>query len=62
VIAVGHSLLVSIYHILKSKADYKELGGDYFDKINPKRLAPYLVKRLENLGYAVDLSPRQKAA
>jgi transposase len=62
VIAVGHSLLVSIYHILKNKTDYKELGGDYFDKINSKRLVPYLVKRLENLGYEVDLSPRQKAA
>ncbi len=59
-IAVGHSLLVSIYHVLKNNCDYKELGGDYFDKLNSNRLVPYLVKRLENLGFQVDLSQRKQ--
>jgi transposase len=61
-IAVGHSLLVSIYHLLKNQTDYKELGADYFDKLNSKRLVPYLVKRLHNLGYEVNLVPCEKAA
>jgi transposase len=61
-IAVGHSLLVSIYHVLKTKAEYKELGSDYFDKLNSKRLVPYLKKRLENLGYDVDLTHRERVA
>ena len=31
-VAVGHSLLVIIYHVLKNRASYQELGGDYFDR------------------------------
>lgn len=61
-IAVAHSLLVVIYHVLTDKTAYKELGADYFDKLNSKRLVPYLVKRLKNIGYEVNLVPCQKAA
>lgn len=61
-IAVGHSLLVTIYHILKDRTGYKELGADYFDNLNSKRLVPYLIKRLENIGYEVNLIPCQTAA
>jgi transposase len=61
-VAVGHSLLISIFHVLKDKAEYKDLGGDFFDKLNSKRLVPYLVKRLKNLGYEVNLVPCENAA
>ncbi len=61
-IAVGHSLLVAIYHVLKDRTGYKELGADHFDNINSKRLVPYLVKRLQNIGYAVNLVPLESAA
>ncbi len=62
VIAVGHSLLVVIYHVLKDHIEYNDLGGDYFDKLNSKRLVPYLVKRLRNIGYEVNLVPMENAA
>lgn len=62
VIAVGHSLLVAIYHMLKDHNGYKELGADHFDNLNSRRLVPYLVKRLENIGYQVTLTPCQTAA
>lgn len=61
-IAVAHSLLIVIYHVLKDHTEYKELGADYFDKLNSKRLVPYLVKRLQNLGYEVKLEPMKMAA
>jgi len=61
-IAVGHSLLVVIYHVLKTHTAYKDLGENYFDNLNSKRLVPYLVKRLQNIGYEVNLIPCQKAA
>src|SRR5205823_5997228 len=53
-IALAHSLLVIFYHLLKSPVEYKDLGADYFDRLNPERLRRYLVKRLEALGYEVD--------
>ena len=61
-VAVGHSLLVSIYHILKSQVEYKDLGSDFFDKLNSKHLVKHHVNRLKNLGYNVILVQPQEAA
>ena len=55
-LAVAHSLLVVIFHMVKTGSSYKELGGDYFDKLNQKRLVPYFLKRLTDLGYQVSLT------
>jgi len=30
-IAVGHSMLVIFYHMMRSGASYADLGGDFFD-------------------------------
>jgi transposase len=49
--AVGLSLLVIFYHMLKYDVDYQDLGVDYFDGRDPERLRRYLVMRLERLGY-----------
>ena len=57
-VALGHTLLVIIYHVLKSNVEYRDLGPDYFDKLEPERLRRYLVKRLQSLGYDVTLSPK----
>jgi transposase len=57
-VAVGHSLLVIIYHVLKNNVEYHDLGPDYFDKLEPERLRRYLVKRLQNLGFDVALAPK----
>lgn len=56
--AVGHSLLIIIYHVLKNKVEYCDLGPDYFDRLEPERVRHYLVKRLQNLGYEVTLTPQ----
>lgn len=55
-LAVGHTLLVIIYHVLKNHQEYTDLGPDYFDRLEPERLRRYLVKRLQRLGYNVTLS------
>lgn len=56
-VAVGHTLLVILFHVLKHKVEYTDLGPDYFDRLEPERLQRYLVKRLERLGYHVVISP-----
>lgn len=61
-IAVGHSILVIIYTMLKNQVDYRDLGGDYFDRQNPARLTKYLVRRLEKLGHEVTLKPMPAVA
>ena len=54
-VAVGHSMLVIFYHMLKDRTTYKDLGGDFFDRLEPERLTRYYVKRLEDLGHKVTL-------
>ena len=61
-LAVGHSLLVIFYHMLKSDVEYKDLGVEYLDRLDPERLRRYLVKRLERLGYRVSLTTPDEAA
>jgi transposase len=56
-IAVAHSILVIAYHMLRDGTEYRELGGDYFDKRNKAQLQRNLVKRLEGLGLQVTLEP-----
>ncbi len=61
-VAVAHSLLVIFYHMLKNSVEHRNLGGDYFDHLNPECLRRYLVKRLEGLGYEVTIRPKEGAA
>ena len=53
--AVAHTLLVIIYHVLTTGEVYRDLGADYFDRRNKDALARRLVKRLSSLGYTVTL-------
>lgn len=62
IVALGHTMLVMMYHMLLDGEDYRELGHDYLDKLQPHRLTRYLVKRLESLGHQVTLSPGTQAA
>ena len=59
--AVGHTLLVIFYHLLKVEVEYQDLGKDYFDKLKPEQYRRYLVKRLEGLGFEVTLTPKTAA-
>jgi transposase len=55
--AVGHAILVIAFHLLKRKTTYIDLGADYFDRRNADAISRSLVKRLQNLGHTVSLSP-----
>lgn len=61
-VAVGHSILVIAYHLLKHHVCDEDLGGDYFDRRNQQQLKRHLVKRLESIGYQVTLEPNPQAA
>jgi len=61
-VALGHSLLVIIYHVLTEDKDYEELGGNFFDERDRQALEKQLVRRLEHLGYHVSLEPTDPAA
>jgi len=60
--AVAHAIVVIIYHIIKHKVPYRELGADYFDKLNVTYIKRHHLRRLESLGYKVTLEPLEAAA
>ncbi len=57
-VAVGHSILVIVYHLLRYGTDYRDLGAQYFDERDRRAVERRLVRRLEGLGYHVALEPR----
>ena len=54
-VAIGHKLLVAIYHVLKNREAYKELGADYLTKRTMAQQLAYHKNRLEQLGYTVEI-------
>jgi transposase len=57
-VAIGHKILVAAYHMISTGADYKELGAGYLDQLNTRRSASNMVRRLRQMGYDVQISPR----
>jgi hypothetical protein len=54
IIAIGHSILKSVYNILKYKCEYSELGEQYMLERTEAKRKKYLKGELAKLGY--DLS------
>jgi transposase len=52
-VALGHTSLVIVYHILTRREPYRELGAASFDQLERQRVEYRLVRRLERLGYTV---------
>jgi transposase len=61
-VAVAHSLLVIIYHVLQRDQTYTELGGDYFDRNHVEQQRDYYIRRLQMLGLKVNVEELLQAA
>lgn len=49
IVAIAHSILVSIWHMLSKGVPYAELGGDYYDQRSKDTKVAYLTRQLEKL-------------
>jgi transposase len=58
IVSLAHRILVIAFCLLRDGAEYQELGGDFFDQLNPVRTRNRLIRRLQRLGVAVTLAPR----
>ncbi|WP_332635057.1 IS110 family transposase [Halalkalibacter flavus] len=52
-VAVGHTILTIVYHLLNKRQTYIELGADYFDRRKKEIVIKQSIKRLETLGCKV---------
>jgi transposase len=55
IVAVSHSLLTIIYHMLLDNQDYHDLGPHFFETLDTTRQRDTAVRRLQALGYKVTL-------
>ena len=62
IVAVGHTILVIVYHVLARGSTFEDLGGLYFDERDREAVRRRPVRRLEGLGFDVDLTPRAVAS
>ena len=60
--ALAASILTTAYHMLKYGTLYEDLGPDYFDKRGKAKHVHRLINRLQNLGFAVQITPVEAAA
>src|SRR3954452_12893871 len=56
-VAIAHKILIAAYHVLAG-AEYQELGADYLDGLNKKRTVSHLTRRLQAMGYDVQITPK----
>lgn len=50
-VAVAHSLLIAIYHVLKDGVEFKDLGAEYYNQFNRERKINAYLKKLKALGW-----------
>jgi transposase len=57
ILAVAASMLTAAYYMLRDGVEYHDLGPDYFERRDRSKAIQRLVRRLENLGCAVQVTP-----
>jgi len=60
-VAVAHSILVIIYHLLRNQTTYQEKGEAFFEEQERQGSEKRLVRQLSRLGYRVELQPLAQA-
>ena len=62
IVAVAHSLLVTIYHMIRDNKPYQDLGSEHLSQLDADRVQRRAVQHLQQLGYEVPLTPKQEVA
>jgi transposase len=55
IVATAHKILTIAYCMLRDGTPYRDLGDDYFDKLNPARTIKRMIKKLGTLGVTVQV-------
>jgi len=50
-VAVAHSMIIAIWHMLRNGTVFTDLGGDYYNRLNPDKKIKMHLRKLEELGW-----------
>jgi transposase len=62
IVAVAHSMVEIAHTLLSRQVNYRDLGADYFLRLNRQVIERRCVHQLQKLGYHVTLTPETEAA
>ena len=62
IVAVEHSILTAVWHMLSNNIDYHDLGPDHFTRRDPDRVLRRITQQANTLGYTVRFDPIPQAA
>jgi len=61
IVAVEHTTLIAIWHMLTNGDFYIDPGGDYYTRLHPDKTKQRALNQLRQMGYHVTLNPLQAA-
>ena len=61
IIAVAALMLTAAWHMLRNGTEWRELGAAHFDRADAHKTATRLIRKLEQIGYAVHLTPVRRS-
>ena len=56
-VAIEHTLLTAIWHMINNDVGYADLGDDYYTRRSPDKTKQRALSQLRQLGYEVTLNP-----
>ena len=57
IVAIEHTILVTIWNIAQTGALYDDLGADHYTRIRPEQAKTRAIRQLQAMGYTVTLKP-----
>lgn len=60
-VAIEHSIMTAVWHMLTADVGYCDLGGDYFTRLDPERAMRRLARQADSLGFTVRFDPIEAA-
>jgi transposase len=62
IVAVEHSILTAVWHMLTNNVDYHDLGADHFTRRDPDRVLRRITHQANALGFTVRFDPIPQTA
>lgn len=57
VVAIEHTILIAVWHMLRNGEAYADPGADYYTKMDPQKAKNRAIRQLQSLGYEVVITP-----
>jgi len=57
IMGVAASMLTAAWHMLRNQTEWHDLGASHFDRADATKTANRLIRRLQQIGYAVQITP-----